>query len=54
MGWPDLCERLLPRLEDAGEDTSEERSKFAVLMVGCCMRGCGADLRPKGDVNDGD
>lgn len=28
--------------------------RVGVLMVDCCMRGCGADLRPKGDVEDGD
>ena len=38
--WPDLCEGLLSRLEDAGEDTSEERSEFAVLSAGCSVRGC--------------
>ena len=54
MSWPDLCERLLSRLETAGEDTADERAEFGVLMVDCCMRGCGADLHPKGDVKDGD
>ena len=52
--WPELCERLLSRLEAAGEDTADEQAEFGVLMVDCCMRGCGADLRPKGDVEDGD
>lgn len=50
----DLCERLLTRLETLGADTATERAEFGVLMVDCCMRGCGADLRPKGDVEDGD
>lgn len=54
MTWPDLCERLLTRLEAQGENMSTERAEFGVLMVDCCMRGCGADLRPKGDVEDGD
>lgn len=52
--WPDLCESLLERLETLGADTATERAEFGVLMVDCCMRGCGADLRPKGDVEDGD
>lgn len=52
--WPELCERLLTRLEAQGENMSTERAEFGVLMVDCCMRGCGADLRPKGDVEDGD
>lgn len=51
--WPALCESLLDRLEAAGEPTTTERAEFGVLMVDCCMRGCGADLRPKGDVEDG-
>lgn len=54
MTWPDLCERLLTRLEAQGENMSTERAEFGVLMVDCCMSGCGADLRPKGDVEDGD
>lgn len=52
--WPDLCESLLDRLEAAGEPTTIERAEFGMLMVDCCMRGCGADLRQKGDVEDGD
>ena len=28
--------------------------EFATLIAECCTRACGADLRPKGDVNDGD
>ena len=52
--WPDLCESLLDSLEAAGEPTAIERAEFGVLMVDCCMRGCGADLRQKGDVEDGD
>lgn len=51
--WPALCESLLDRLEAMGADTATEREEFGVLMVDCCMRGCGADLRPKGDVEDG-
>ena len=52
--WPALCESLLDRLEMLGADTATERAEFGVLMVDCCMRECGADLRPKGDVEDGD
>ena len=52
--WPTLCEKLLGRLEALGENVSRERAEFGVLLVGCCMRGCGANLCPKGDVNDGD
>lgn len=40
MSWPDLCERLLSRLEAAGEDTSDERGAFAVLVSACAARGC--------------
>jgi hypothetical protein len=47
--WPALCESLLDRLEAAGEPTTQERAEFGVLMVDCCMRGCGADLRPKSE-----
>lgn len=54
MTWPELAEHLLARLETLGADTATERAEFGVLMVDCCMRGCGADLCPKGDVNDGD
>lgn len=52
--WPALCESLLDRLETMGADTATERTEFGVLMVDCCMRRCGADLRPEGDVEDGD
>ena len=52
--WPDLCESLLDKLEEAGEDTTTERAEFGVLMVGCCMRGCGADLRPKSEQMGGE
>lgn len=52
--WPALCESLLDRLEMLGADTATERAEFGVLMVDCCMRECGTDLRPKGDVEDGD
>ena len=51
--WPALCQSLLDRLETTGADTATERAEFGVLMVDCCMKGCGADLRPKGDVEDG-
>ncbi|WP_215666526.1 hypothetical protein [Faecalibacterium prausnitzii] len=52
--WPALCESLLDRLETMGADTATERAEFGVLMVDCCIRGCGADLRPEGDAEDGD
>ena len=52
--WPDLCESLLDKLEEAGEDTTTERAEFGVLMVDCCMRGCGADLRPKSEQMGGE
>lgn len=54
MAWPEFAEHLIARLETLGADTATERAEFGVLMVDCCMRGCGADLRQKGDVNDGD
>lgn len=53
MMWPDLCERLLTRLEAQGENMSTERAEFGVLMVDCAMRGCGADLGMKGDGSNG-
>lgn len=52
--WPELCESLLNRLEAKGESTTTERAEFGVLMVDCCMRGCGADLRPKSAQMGGD
>ena len=52
--WPDLCERLLEKMEAAVVYTSVERGEFATLIAECCTRACGADLRPKGVVNDGD
>ena len=52
--WPDLCESLLDKLEEAGEDTTTERAEFGVLMVDCCMRGCGTDLRCKAEQKGGD
>lgn len=52
--WPDLCESLLDKLEGAGEDTTKERAEFGVLMVDCCMRGCGTDLRCKSEQKGGD
>lgn len=54
MGWPDLCERLLTRLEAQGENMGTERAEFGVLMMDCCMRGCGADLRPKSEQMGGE
>lgn len=52
--WPDLCESLLDKLEETGEDTTTERAEFGVLMVDCCMRGCGTDLRCKSEQKGGD
>ena len=52
--WPDLCESLLDRLEAAGEPTATERAEFGVLMVACCMKDCGADLRPKSEQMGGE
>lgn len=52
--WPDLCESLLDRLEAAGEPTTKERTEFGVLLVGCCMKDCGADLRPKSEQMGGE
>lgn len=40
MSWPDLCEKLLDRLEMVGEDTSEERNEFAALVSACAVRSC--------------
>jgi hypothetical protein len=51
--WADLCEHLLDRLEALGENTITERAEFGVVMVDCCVKGCGADLKPKGG-NDND
>lgn len=51
--WPALCESLLDRLEAAGEPTVTERAEFGVLMVDCCMKDCGADLRPKSEQMGG-
>lgn len=53
MTWPDLCERLLTRLEAQGENMSTERAEFGVLMVDCAMRGCGADLNCKSEQKGG-
>lgn len=52
--WPELCESLLDRPEAKGESTTTERAEFGVLMVDCCVRGCGADLRPKSAQMGGD
>ena len=54
MTWPELCEKLLTRLEAQGENMSTERAEFGVLMVDCAMRGCGADPGMKGDGSNGD
>lgn len=54
MTWPELVEKLLHKLEAQGENMSKERAEFGVLMVGCCMKECGADLRTKGDDEVGD
>ena len=40
MGWPDLCERLMTRLETSGADTTAERGEFAVLVAECGSIGC--------------
>lgn len=39
MGWPDLCERLMTRLETSGADTTAERGEFAVLVAECGSSG---------------
>ena len=52
--WPALCESPLDRLETLGADTATERAEFGVLMVDCCMRGCGADLNCKSEQKGGD
>lgn len=54
MTWPELCERLLTRLEAQGENMSAERAEFGVLMVDCAVRGCGADLNCKSEQKGGD
>ena len=48
MGWPDLCERLLTRLETSGADTTAERSEFAVLVAECGSSGCKMALSQEG------
>lgn len=50
--WPDLCESLLDRLEESGENTTTERAEFGVLMVDCCMKGC--NLRPHSEQMGGE
>ena len=37
---PDLCERLMTRLETSGADTTAERGEFAVLVAECGSSGC--------------
>lgn len=54
MTWPELCEKLLTRLEAQGENMSTERAEFGVLMVDFAMRGCGTDPGMKGDSSNGD
>ena len=44
MGWPDLCERLMTRLETSGADTTAERGEFAVLVAECGSSGWCADV----------
>ncbi len=54
MGWSDLCERLLTRLEASGEDTTAERGEFAVLVTECRASGCKRTLSQKGENDNGD
>lgn len=54
MAWAEFAEHLLARLETLGADTATERAEFGVLMVDCCMRGCGADLNCKSEQKGGD
>lgn len=46
--WADLCEKLIDRLDALGEPTAEYCAEFGVLLTDCCMKGCGAYLKPKG------
>lgn len=45
--WADLCEKLIDRLDALGEPTTEFCAEFGVLLTDCCMKGCGAYLKPK-------
>ena len=54
MGWPDLCERLLTRLETRGADTTAERGEFAGLVAECGASGCKMALSQKGENDNGD
>lgn len=54
MAWPDLCERLLTRLEISGADTTAERGEFAVLVAECGSSGCKMALSQKGENDNGD
>ena len=48
MTWPELCEKLLTRLETSGVDTTAERGEFAVLVAECGSSGCKMVLSQKG------
>ena len=52
--WPDLCEKLLTRLEASGEDMTAERGEFAVLVAECGSSGCKMALNQKGETDNGD
>lgn len=54
MTWPDLCERLLTRLEAQGENMSTERAEFGVLVAECGSSGCKMALNQKGENDNGD
>lgn len=54
MTWPELCEKLLTRLETSGVDTTAERSEFAVLVAECGSSGCKMALSQKGENDNGD
>lgn len=51
--WPDLCERLLTRLEASGADMTAERGEFAVLVAKCGSSGCKMALSQKGENDNG-
>ena len=54
MTWPELCEKLLTRLETSGVDTTAERGEFAVLVAECGSSGCKMALSQKGENDNGD
>lgn len=54
MGWPDLCERLMTRLETSGADTTAERGEFAVLVAELWVERLQMALSQKGENNNGD